>query len=182
MNKQELRKYAMHTRKSLDIRSISQSICLKLIDFFAKQNVKDKKILVYMPFRSEIDLTMLFSEVKTHWFLPRVNDDKQTMSILSYCEVDDLHTNSWGILEPHKGADKIEPEELDIVIMPALMADKHGYRLGYGAGFYDRLVVELREDCIKIVPVAEILFVPELAHDVWDKPADLIVTEKKFLM
>lgn len=50
-----------------------------------------------------------------------------------------LLPNAWGIPEPVNGK-AIEVASIDAVIIPLLAADQHGYRLGYGKGFYDRFL------------------------------------------
>lgn len=48
--------------------------------------------------------------------------------------------NKWGIDEPTTGA-IIHPSEIDIILLPLIVFDKKGHRLGYGGGFYDRYLV-----------------------------------------
>ncbi len=60
----------------------------------------------------------------------------------------DYRVNSYGIAEPINGT-PITAEEIDMVFVPLLAFDKRGYRVGYGKGFYDRLLTGCREDIIK---------------------------------
>jgi len=53
------------------------------------------------------------------------------------------------IYEPEEG-EPVEAEDLDIVLVPLLIFDKRGYRVGYGRGFYDKYLPSCREDCIKV--------------------------------
>lgn len=55
----------------------------------------------------------------------------------------------FGILE-YQEYTTIDPLRLDIVLVPMLVSDLRGHRVGYGKGFYDRFLPLLREDCIKI--------------------------------
>lgn len=57
--------------------------------------------------------------------------------------------NEFGISEPQNGT-VIPPRELDLVLVPLLCFDRHGYRVGYGKGVYDRYLKELREDALII--------------------------------
>lgn len=76
--------------------------------------------------------------------------------------------NPYGIPEPVSGAE-VAPEVMDVVMVPLLTADKQGYRVGYGKGFYDRFLKDCRPDCRRIglsyaSPIDRIIDVDE--HDV----------------
>lgn len=86
-----------------------------------------------------------------------------------------LKENKYGIPEPQFG-EVILPEAIDLVLVPLLVFDRKGQRLGYGAGYYDRFLAACRPDCIKIglslaPPLDEIPFVE--AHDI---PMDYCIT------
>jgi 5-formyltetrahydrofolate cyclo-ligase len=174
-NKSELRKQALKIRAEADISDISFKISNLLIghDFY-----KDSKnILAYYPFGSEIDLRKCFEDNSKNWFLPRVNG--KNLDIYKYTTGDKLEKSPYRVFEPFNTAKTTNPEIIDLAVIPALMVDLMGYRLGYGAGFYDRFISNLRKDCAKIVPVIDRLVVKELPADKWDIPADCVVTEKK---
>ena len=59
------------------------------------------------------------------------------------------HTNRLGITEPTEG-EVADPELIDLVFVPLLVADRQGNRVGYGKGFYDRYLKQCREDAVKI--------------------------------
>nr|WP_295929264.1 5-formyltetrahydrofolate cyclo-ligase [uncultured Dyadobacter sp.] len=62
-----------------------------------------------------------------------------------------LITNQWRIPEPDPtNAEKIQPLEIDIVLVPLLAFDRKGYRVGYGGGYYDRFLPKTRPECIKM--------------------------------
>lgn len=60
-----------------------------------------------------------------------------------------IQLNMYGIPEPVDGIE-VPVEKLDIVFVPLLAFDKHGNRVGYGQGFYDRFLKQCRPDTIKI--------------------------------
>lgn len=60
-----------------------------------------------------------------------------------------LHESKWGILEPTSGR-KIDVTDIDVVLVPLIVADKHGGRIGYGKGYYDRFLAGCRPDIQKI--------------------------------
>lgn len=53
--------------------------------------------------------------------------------------------NKWGIPEPLTG-DLIEPQQIDLCLVPLLAIDKKGHRVGYGGGYYDRFLAGCRPD------------------------------------
>ncbi|MBE7169646.1 MAG: 5-formyltetrahydrofolate cyclo-ligase [Williamsia sp.] len=57
--------------------------------------------------------------------------------------------NAFGIEEPVH-AEPVDPTELDAVLVPLLISDMKGYRVGYGKGYYDRFLYECRTDVLKI--------------------------------
>jgi len=62
-----------------------------------------------------------------------------------------LVVNQWKIPEPDPvSSEKVQPEEIDIVLVPLLAFDRKGYRVGYGGGYYDRFLPQTRPDCIKM--------------------------------
>jgi 5-formyltetrahydrofolate cyclo-ligase len=88
---------------------------------------------------------------------------------------DPLVERMWGIHEPAAGAPEVDP---DILLVPLLAFDDSGWRLGYGAGFYDRTLRELRAR----KPVLAVGFafdeqrVDAVPHLDYDEPLDWVVT------
>lgn len=87
-----------------------------------------------------------------------------------------LHERS-RILEPLPTAPEIEP---DVILVPLLATDSVGYRLGQGAGHYDRSLRSLRSrQQIWAVGLAyECQLIDKIPHDTWDEPLDAVVTPR----
>ena len=60
-----------------------------------------------------------------------------------------LKVNKLGVSEPISGIE-IKPVQLEVVFIPMLSFDKSGHRVGYGGGYYDRLLKKCSRNCIKI--------------------------------
>lgn len=118
--------------------------------------------------------------------------------IVPYCTVDDAGENKlglwwlksfdelvvgkWKILEPPRDRwddpeRSIEPEDLDLVMVPGVAFDKQGGRLGNGQGYYDRLLQRVRSDCPLIGVCYESQLLPNLAMGPHDVSMDWVVTE-----
>lgn len=86
-----------------------------------------------------------------------------------------LKESKYGIPEPQYGTEVL-PKALNVVLVPLLVFDRKGQRVGYGAGYYDRFLAECSPDCIKVglslsPPLDEIPFAE--AHDI---PMDYCIT------
>ncbi len=68
-------------------------------------------------------------------------------------------------------------EDLDAVLVPGLAFDLNGRRLGRGGGHYDRFLVRLRPDCLRVGVCFEGQIVDTVPADPWDQPVDAVVTE-----
>lgn len=166
-SKSDLRKKAKCIRKSLSIAEKSKIAIEKI-----RENtlyIPAKNVLIYYPLRYELNLLALLDDEK-NFYLPRVCGEN--LQICPFKKGDKLVASSFNICEPCSNS--INPRNLDLVVVPALMADKSGFRLGYGGGFYDRFLVE--NNAVKtILPIAKELIVEELPHEKFDIKIDEII-------
>ncbi|MEL7210605.1 MAG: 5-formyltetrahydrofolate cyclo-ligase [Actinomycetota bacterium] len=82
---------------------------------------------------------------------------------------------------PEPTGDPLDPTVVDIVIVPGLAFDRLGHRLGYGAGFYDRFLPDVRDDCRTVGVCFEPSLVDRLPTDPHDVPVDTVVTDETVL-
>jgi 5-formyltetrahydrofolate cyclo-ligase len=83
-----------------------------------------------------------------HVAYPRTNfSNEQMQAILDHSE--NFVRNVYNIYEPASG-EEIVPQLLDLVLVPLLVCDQSGNRVGYGKGFYDRFLKQCRPDCLKV--------------------------------
>ena len=92
-------------------------------------------------------------------------------------DVNELKENDWGVLEPVSEI-KADLHLLDLVLVPLLALDKHGTRLGYGAGYYDGFLSEIPSSTLKIGLLADGFNVCSLPKDPWDVALDGFISEK----
>lgn len=111
-----------------------------------------------------------------HTYLPVIGDNKN-MVFARWLADEPLQPNTLGILEPIPGAETCSAEKLDIVFVPLLGWDKHGGRLGMGAGYYDRAFAGIEGPTL-IGLAHQIQEVDKIPADPWDIPLDLILTDK----
>lgn len=168
-NKTTLRRKAKDIRKTLDIVNVSTKIRENLVAHSFYKN--SKNIMIFYPTKYEVNLLELMGFSDKKFFLPRVKG--MELEVCEFSEESELKKSEFNILEPI--TNPVQPSLLDLVIVPALMADKRGYRLGYGGGFYDRFLAKYGKSFKSIVVIPECLFVGELPIDKYDQKVDDIV-------
>ena len=140
---------------------LDESIQAKAAQQFAEEFAQtplfqnSQRIAFYRSFKGELDPSVL---LKTAWqqnkqcFLPVLLPDLALgslgqMAFFSYCPLDVLHINAYGILAPDpKSTEKCLPENLDLVLLPLLAFDDQYNRLGMGAGCYDKTFAFFRPE------------------------------------
>jgi 5-formyltetrahydrofolate cyclo-ligase len=150
---------------------------------------KPKTVMWYLDVRSEVRTRHLIAEA--------LNSDKNI--IVPYCTVDEegqnklglwhlesmdeLVVGKWKILEPPKDrwgekGKEVEPEALDLIMVPGVGFDRRGGRMGNGQGYYDRLLENARPDAPLIALAFESQMFPEILVGPHDIFMDKVITEK----
>ncbi len=177
IDKKNLRRQLLQQRRELipEIwRELSDQICHQLLN--CPEFKAAKTILVYQSCNQEPDLSYLFTHSTKQWGLPRCVD--QNLIWHSWQPTEPLITGAYGILEPSAELPVLEPNLVDLMLIPAVAIDRLGYRLGYGGGYYDRLRADSRW---RKVPAIGIVFdfgyVDLVPIDPWDIPVSAVCTE-----
>jgi len=139
-------------------------------------------ILATMPIGSEWSTTPLLRRAAAAGkkiVLPRISPPPKKLELYEVPNLaTDLKPGVWNIPEPDPDrCPRVQLADVDFALVPALLADPAGYRLGYGAGFFDGLLAgrALRPLCVIAIPSQFIVDeVPREAHDV---PVDRVIDE-----
>lgn len=183
MTKSKARKHFLKLRASLppeDIDRLSAQIARRVIDNFG--DVRGVwHVFLTIEGKSELDTRLLVELLrkKGNTLATSVTNLKSNeLSHHRYDEETALELNSWGIPEP-VDSPEVDFSDIDVVLVPLLAFDKLGHRVGYGKGYYDRFLNELKPGALKI---GLSLFDPiESIDDVWegDIPLSSCVTPDK---
>ena len=132
----------------------------------------------------------IWHEPDTHEMMRRALEQKKTvalprtypkgvMTARRIKNLEELSPSKFGIPEPLESAMVLEPEELDLIVVPAIAFDREGYRLGHGAGYYDIYLPKTKAFTCGITRERMMVsHVPREAHDV---RINCIVTEDNVL-
>lgn len=179
MTKAELRKIYIAKRNQLSQLEYDD-LNQKLLQQFQQLDLRGIKCIhLFLPIhkRKEPDTFLIRDWLAAHHphilrVFPKANFADNTMQ--SFADDADLELiiNALGIPEPVSG-NEVTPSQVDLMLVPLLAYDKQGYRVGYGKGFYDRLMAQCRPDT-RFVGLS--FFEPvEAIDDVneWDRKIDL---------
>ena len=182
VSKAELRKKMLGLRRSIplnDRQRYSRDICNKIrgLDWFSLA----KTVALFVPIRGEVDLTPLFDETTKQLVLPLVQD-KERLSFHLVSDLSTLTKGSFNILEPDPERHPIvAPEDIDLFLAPGLGFSKTGERIGYGGGYYDRILAKKREDAHSLGVGFDVQIVQPGFSEEYDITLDGVLTEKRML-
>ena len=142
-------------------------------------------VLLTLPFGSEWDTRALVAEAlacaKTV-ALPRVNLSTRMLEVCAITRLEhDAASGYRGIPEPRAHCALLDVGSIDWVLVPGVAFDADGRRIGYGGGYYDRLLPLLRADACRVAGAFELQLVdcvPAASHDL---AVEAIVTEARTL-
>jgi 5-formyltetrahydrofolate cyclo-ligase len=178
LDKPTQRRQWLADRRSLtpaDWQQHSAAICTNLRQLPIYQQAET--ILAYSSYRQEPDLSPLWDDRRKLWGLPRCLG-RDLVWHLFEPSLNTLQPGAFGILEPAPDWPQLAVAAVDLILVPCVGCDRRGYRLGYGGGFYDRL---LADPAWAEIPTIGITFSPMLVEilpiDPWDRPLRMVCTE-----
>ena len=185
LEKQRLREERLAAREALTEQErsvLDDRITQKLLA--TSEYAEATTVLTYVSVSSEVS-TRMFVECALHdgktVAVPRCLPG-HCLEFVAITSLDQLIAAPFGLLEPPKELPALTEEQMDasICIVPALLIDTKGYRLGYGAGFYDRFLSTYpgKKICLAY---QQNLSRTTLPHTAFDVAVDLVITESEVL-
>jgi 5-formyltetrahydrofolate cyclo-ligase len=184
--KRSLRDAILSARDALDPgwrAQASSAIATRIgeTESFARAHV----VLLTLPFRSEWDALLVVERalaVDKIVAAPRVDAPARMLRAYRIADLArDIETGYRGIPEPRASCPEIALERVDWVLVPGVAFDVSGRRLGYGGGFYDRLLPYVSKTAVRVAGAFEMQIVeavPTAPHDIG---VDFVVTEQRTL-
>lgn len=166
-------------------RSKSEAICSRIIGILQKRGLpsNDCSLFSFVPFGHEADIGPVIDwglEQGYSIVVPKTVRTPRMLRLHQIAGRDELVPGVWGILEPPEHALLADHERISVVLVPGVAFDRNGGRLGYGGGYYDRLLAEWAGKGWKPLLIAAAFgqqMVAEVPLEEHDMRMDLIVTE-----
>jgi 5-formyltetrahydrofolate cyclo-ligase len=178
LQKAKLRKLLLQQRQALSVevwQRNSDRLCTHLRN--AESFRQAITILSFFSHRQEADLSSL-STLERRWGFPRCQGQNLVWHLWQPGQTHDLQTGAYGILEPKPHLPVLTADEVDLILVPAVACDVRGYRLGYGGGFYDRLLSQPQWRSLPTIGIVfEFALLPQLPIQNWDQPLQAVCTE-----
>lgn len=155
---------------------MSGKIIAKLGAF--QQIIEAETIMCFLSIKNEVDLFPFIYEYKLQGkriLVPRVEKSAGVIRAVEF-QQDRTRTGPFGIIEPE--GEPVDEKLIDVVLVPGLVFDYQGYRLGYGAGYYDRFLPLLRPDAFACGVCYDWQVVETVFPHAGDIAVDWIVTDK----
>jgi 5-formyltetrahydrofolate cyclo-ligase len=112
--------------------------------------------------------------------VPFANANDRTLKISEIHDLDELSPGAFGIPEP-KHPKEFPLNEIDLVVIPGIAFDRSGNRVGYGMGFYDRFLNNLKKNVPLVAVAYDFQIVDSVPRDANDIRVHKIVTEKEVI-
>lgn len=148
-----------------------------------------RRIVLYAAVRGEADTALLLDQAWNDGrevFLPRCRPGEAgRMDMIACRGREELVLSRFGIPEPVLSgtsrilSDRELTDQRTLIVVPALAFDKQGYRLGYGGGYYDRMLAVA--GCPSVGLTFHELLLERLPREAWDRPAGAVCTEEELL-
>ena len=136
-------------------------------------------LLLFSPVKGEPDLLPLAAlalrQGKKVGF-PISHPESRAMTFCAVRDLSELSKGTYGIPEPPPSGEILNDAPHALCLVPALAFDRYGYRLGYGGGYYDRFLADFHG--ISLAPTYHTLLCDCLPTDPYDRPVNLLITEK----
>lgn len=180
MNKEELRNLYLKRRKELEDEQLeyaSAQICERFFTAFDLSSIGNIHIFLPIAEKKEVNTWLIIERIqKQSGHINIVVPKSDLSSGLMYATYlrEPVNVNKWGIPEP-EGNEVFPASRIDMMLLPVLVVDKMGNRVGYGKGFYDKYL----ENCpIQLIKIGLSIFDPieKTPSDPHDIPLDYCIT------
>ncbi len=184
LNKQLIRRQLLNNRKILSKRAITEQ-SHRIAESLINSNMyrQSKNIMLYMATKSEVQTQEIIHSAQKEdkkIFIPLIiRESNEIMPSLIQDFKTELTPGALGIMQPKEEYYRVvQPDILDLVIVPGVAFTRQGQRLGRGGGYYDRFLSRLGQHTVSVGLAFEMQIVEQIPTNEKDMPVDYIITEE----
>ncbi len=152
---------------------------LKKLSIFNNANVIHTYVSSKKNEVDTIELIKYLFSIGKRVIVPVVDKENKTLIHSELRNLSELKKSTFELLEPDI-IRKVNLNEIDVVIVPAVAVDRKGNRIGFGGGYYDKFLKQV--SCPKIALVYDFQVVERIEPEPSDVPVDFIVTENDIIV
>ncbi|MDD9150771.1 5-formyltetrahydrofolate cyclo-ligase [Sporolactobacillus sp. CQH2019] len=182
VTKKELRRQVLHSLQKIDERLFHEK-CLEVGErlFACRPWRRAKTVAVTLSVGREIETKAIILKAwsqKKCVAVPKCEPSAKQLTFYRLESFDQLKIGYFGLMEPEPGkAIKMDKKSLDLVIVPGVVFDRRGYRIGYGGGYYDRFLQNFSGETVSLL--LEIQLFDRLPEEGHDQRVDMLITENE---
>ena len=143
-----------------------------------------KVVLTYMGFGSEIETQAFVERIHADGkivVLPRVDRASRSLILHSVHSLSELEASKWGIREPRADAPLVSINVMEFMLIPGVAFDRSGNRLGYGRGYYDKLLSTADPALERVAAGFSCQIVDAVPVGPLDQKIDILITENEII-
>jgi 5-formyltetrahydrofolate cyclo-ligase len=185
MSKMVLRSRLLAQRRSMppeEVLQLSRAVQARVREVPGWESMRT--VLVYLPFKNEVDTWELIHDLwgrGARTLAPCCRPDcPGEMDVYHFQAVQDLRPGSYAIPEPDpQRCTLVDPRSCDCILTPGAGFDRQGFRVGFGGGYYDRLLARVRPETRTIGLAYDFQIVDAVPREPHDQSVQVICTDKE---
>ena len=188
LEKRQIRQNILDIRDNMSVSEIDK-LSEKIISTLVKLPVfkNSSNIMLYLSFNNEVDSFRLIDYCKRYNKRVIVPFCIKNGTKIVPTEIKDvkkgLVRSSFGFMQPKRDMVKpVDIENIDLIVVPGISFDRRCYRIGYGAGYYDRFLGKLNFKIPTVGLAYDFQIISSAPTEYHDIPLDYVVTEKRIII
>jgi len=185
--KAEFRQLYRRCREALDPAYRHQA-SLAVVERFLEWEAVGKAgcVMTYLSFNAEVEtfpLARRMFALGKSVAIPYIHQGAINLIPAAISNLDhDLQMGPMGILEPRPDRlHPLDPKVIDVHVVPGIVFDEMGFRIGYGKGYYDRFLLLRSPHSLVVGAAFDIQICERVPQELWDIPMDFLVTESQLI-